>query len=111
MACNRITADIKAAFATEKPIKAILDPYNPVGSQPTCGSNLAARWQTDPRAAISTGSCSRATGRPSSCLVADSHPRVRVYAKNHNLGLERLTGEAGTRSTWQARSRATAARA
>ena len=29
MACNRITAGITRAFAGERPIKALLDPYNP----------------------------------------------------------------------------------
>ncbi len=32
MACNRITDGITAAFADERPIKAVLDPYNPIGS-------------------------------------------------------------------------------
>jgi hypothetical protein len=32
MACDRITAAITAAFAGERPIKAVPDPYNPVGS-------------------------------------------------------------------------------
>ena len=32
MACNRITAGITRAFMGERPIKALLDPYNPTGS-------------------------------------------------------------------------------
>src|SRR3989441_12328335 len=32
MACNRITAGVTAAFASERPMKAVLDSYNPVGS-------------------------------------------------------------------------------
>lgn len=32
MACNRITAGITARFVGERPIKAVLDPFNPVGS-------------------------------------------------------------------------------
>ena len=32
IACNRITAAITAAFAGERPIKGVLDSYNPVGS-------------------------------------------------------------------------------
>ena len=32
MACNRITAGITRAFIGERPIKALLDPYNPTGS-------------------------------------------------------------------------------
>ena len=36
----------------------------------------------------STGSFSTATGRPSSVALAESHPKVIAYTKNHNLGLE-----------------------
>ena len=32
MACNRITAAITRQFLGERPIKALLDPYNPTGS-------------------------------------------------------------------------------
>ena len=32
MACKRITAGITRAFVGQNPIKALLDPYNPVGS-------------------------------------------------------------------------------
>ena len=41
-----------------------------------------------PAAAISTGSFSTAIGKAEFCRVAESHPRVRAYVKNHNLGLE-----------------------
>ncbi len=48
-ACNRITAAITAAFADERPIKAVLDPYNPVGSTAHVRFNTsrAGRWRTD----------------------------------------------------------------
>ena len=32
MACKRITAGITRKFLGERPIKALLDPYNPTGS-------------------------------------------------------------------------------
>ncbi len=50
MACNRITA----AFASERPIKAVLDSYNPVGSlhaRTACpgwlGERLDVGWAID----------------------------------------------------------------
>lgn len=50
MACNRITAAITSAFAGERPIKAVLDPYNPIGSTVHVRFNTSRthRWQTDP---------------------------------------------------------------
>gem|GEM_PF-1674290 len=40
--------------------------------KPTDAGEAAHRWQTD----------------PARCRVAESHPRVKAYVKNHNLGLE-----------------------
>src|SRR6266540_3525859 len=56
MACNRITAGITAAFAGERPIKGVLDSYNPVGSTAHVRFNTSRthRWQRTPRAATST---------------------------------------------------------
>lgn len=34
MACNKITAAITRAEMGRRPIKAVLDPYNPIGSTP-----------------------------------------------------------------------------
>ena len=50
IACNRITAAITAAFAGERPIKGVLDSYNPVGSTAHVRFNTSRthRWQTDP---------------------------------------------------------------
>ena len=47
-ACNRITAAITAAFASERPIKAVLDAYNPAGSTSHVRFNTsrAHRWET-----------------------------------------------------------------
>src|SRR6266496_2113834 len=48
MACNRITAGITKAFATERPMKAVLDSYNPVGSTAHVRFNTSKkdRWET-----------------------------------------------------------------
>ena len=47
IACNRITAGITRAFVGERPIKAMLDPYNPVGSTAHVNFNTSKtmRWR------------------------------------------------------------------
>ena len=91
MACNKITAAITRQFLGERPIKALLDPYNPTGSTQHVRFNTSKHrplGNRAPTAATSTGWCSTATGRREFCRVAESHPKVRAYVKNHNLGLE-----------------------
>ncbi len=48
MACNRITAAITRKFLGERPIKALLDPYNPTGSTMHVRFNTSRteRWET-----------------------------------------------------------------
>jgi type III restriction enzyme len=41
MACNKITAAITRQFLGERPIKALLDAYNPTGSSAMCASTPA----------------------------------------------------------------------
>lgn len=90
MACNRIVAGINRKFVGERPIKAVLDPYNPTGS--TIHVNFTTskrdRWQTDARRCHINWVILDSDWEAEFCRVAESHPRVRAYAKNHNLGLE-----------------------
>ena len=90
MACNRITAGITAAFAGERPIKAVLDSYNPVGSTAHVRFNTSRthRWQTDPARCHVNWVVLDSDWEAEFCRVAESHPRVKAYVKNHNLGLE-----------------------
>ena len=48
MACNKITAAITRNFLGERPIKALLDAYNPTGSSKHVRFNTsrADRWET-----------------------------------------------------------------
>ncbi len=92
MACERITKGITAAFADTRPIKAVLDPYNPVGSTAHVRFNTsrADRWDTKgppPKCHINWVVLD-SDWESEFCRVAESHPRVRAYVKNHNLGLE-----------------------
>jgi type III restriction enzyme len=90
MACNRITAGITAAFASERPMKAVLDPYNPVGSTASVRFNTSRthRWETDPGRCHINWVVLDSDWEAEFCRVAESHPRVKAYVKNHNLGLE-----------------------
>jgi type III restriction enzyme len=90
MACERITAGITRALVGERPIKALLDPYNPSSS--TIYANFTTskthRWQTDPRRCHINWVILDSNWEAEFCRVAESHPRVKAYVKNHNLGLE-----------------------
>ena len=90
MACERITAGITRALVGERPVKAVLDPYNPVGSTMHVNFNTSRtdRWETDsPRCHINWVILD-SDWEAEFCRVAESHPNVKAYAKNHNLGLE-----------------------
>ncbi|MBI2312397.1 MAG: DEAD/DEAH box helicase family protein [Betaproteobacteria bacterium] len=90
MACNRITAGITRRFVGEKPIKAVLDPYNPTGSTAHVRFNTSKtlRWETDGRRCHINWVVLDSDWEAEFCRVAEAHPRVRAYVKNHNLGLE-----------------------
>jgi type III restriction enzyme len=90
MACNRITAAITRAFVGERPIKALLDPYNPVGSTSHVRFNTSKtdRWEASPDRCHINWVILDSDWEAEFCRVAESHPRVRAYVKNHNLGLE-----------------------
>jgi type III restriction enzyme len=89
MACVRITAGINRKFVGQKPIKALLDPYNPVGS--TMHVNFTTsktdRYLTDARRCHVNWVILDSDWEAEFCRVAESHPKVFRYVKNHNLGL------------------------
>jgi len=90
MACNKITAGITRALEGKRPIKALLDPYNPTGSTAYVRFNTsrAARWKTSSRSCHINWVVLDSDWEAEFCRVAESHPKVRAYVKNHNLGLE-----------------------
>jgi type III restriction enzyme len=92
MACNRITAAITRQFVGERPIKVLPDPYNPTGSTKFVRFNTsrAERWDTGgppPKNHINWVMLD-SDWEAEFCRVAESHPKVIAYTKNHNLGLE-----------------------
>ena len=90
MACDRIRKAITEAIIGAKPIKAILDAYNPIGSTAHVNFNTSkeARWKTDPRCCHVNWVVLDSDWESEFCRVAEAHSRVRTYVKNHNLGLE-----------------------
>ena len=90
MACNRITAAITRKFIGERPIEALLDPYNAVGSTRHVRFNTSRpdRWATSSKSCHINWVVLDSDWEGEFCRVAESHPKVVAYVKNHNLGLE-----------------------
>jgi type III restriction enzyme len=90
MACNKITAAITRAEMGRRPIKAMLDPYNPVGStrHVNFSTSRTERWETDSRRCHINWAILDSGWEGEFCRIAEAHPRVNAYVKNHNLGLE-----------------------
>lgn len=90
MACQKIMAGITREFMGKKPIKAVLDAYNPTGSTRHVKFNTSkpSRWETDARRCHINWVILDSDWEAEFCRVAEAHPKVRAYVKNHNLGLE-----------------------
>ncbi len=89
-ACERITRGIVARHLEERPIRAVLEAYNPVGStrHVRFTASKKTRWATNAdRCHVNWAICDSAW-ETEFCRVAEAHPRVRAYVKNHGLGLE-----------------------
>ncbi|TVQ96100.1 MAG: restriction endonuclease [Desulfovibrionales bacterium] len=90
MACERITAAITLAHIGDRPIKVTLDPFTPIGSTLHVNFNTSKRdrWQTDARRCHVNWVILDSDWEAEFCRVAEEHPQVRAYVKNHNLGFE-----------------------
>jgi type III restriction enzyme len=90
MACERITAGITRAEAGKRPIKAVLDAYNPTGSTIHVSFNTSKkdRWLAAPNRSHINWVILDSDWEGEFCRVAEGHPKVRAYTKNHGLGLE-----------------------
>ena len=86
--------DVAAILAElgRQPIRAVLDPYNPTGS--TAHVNFTTsktnRWDTvgPPPKCHLNWVVLDSDWEAEFCRVAEAHPRVLAYVKNHSLGLE-----------------------
>ncbi len=90
MACHRITTAITLAQIGKRPIKAVLEPYNPTGSTIHVNFNTSKldRWKTDDRRCHINWVILDSDWEAEFCRIAESHPKVRAYVKNHSLGFE-----------------------
>ncbi len=90
MACEKINAAITSASEGSRPIKAIVDPYNPSGSTRHVRFNTSKqlRWQSSPDRCHINWVVLDSDWEGEFCRVAESHPKVLAYVKNQNLGFE-----------------------
>lgn len=90
MASERITAAITRSLVGERPIKVMLDAYNPTGSTAHVNFNTTktSRWKTDARRCHLNWVILDSDWEAEFCRVVEAHPRVQAYVKNHNLGFE-----------------------
>ncbi|MDD2599337.1 MAG: restriction endonuclease, partial [Kiritimatiellae bacterium] len=90
IACERITAAITTEMMGSNPIKAMIDPYNPVGSTIHVRFNTSktCRWETAANKSHVNWVVLDSNWEAEFCRVAEAHPKVFAYVKNHGLGLE-----------------------
>jgi type III restriction enzyme len=90
MAANRIKAAITETLQGERPVKAILDAYNPTGTTAHVNftTSKETRWQTDARKSHVNWAVCDSDWEVEFCRVVETSPKVRAYVKNQNLGLE-----------------------
>ncbi len=89
MACNKITNAITMAHQATNPVRALLNPYNPTSSTMHVRFNTSKRdrWETSSQHCHINWVVLDSDWEAEFCRVAESHPQVHSYVKNHNLGL------------------------
>ena len=87
-ACDRITAAIVKAKTGDGIVKAVLNPYNPVGTTADVDfyTSKKLRHRTDPRRSHVNWAVLDSSWEGEFCRVVEGHPQVLAYVKNHNLG-------------------------
>ena len=89
-AAQRIYLACQRTDAGAKRIKAILDPYNPVGSTRHVNFNTSkeTRYKTNPGKCHVNWVVCDSDWEAQLALVVETHPRVQAYVKNQALGFE-----------------------
>ncbi len=91
-ACEKIVTAINRAGIKQgnAVVKVVLDPYNPIGSTAHVNFNTSKsdRWETDASHCHINWVILDSDWEAEFCRVAEQHPRVHSYVKNHNLGFE-----------------------
>ncbi|MCA3305757.1 MAG: DEAD/DEAH box helicase family protein [Roseomonas sp.] len=89
MAAGRIKAAITETLAGIRPVKAMLDVYNPAGSSAFVNFNTSKPvWKTAADKCHLNYVVTDSDWEAEFCRVAEKHPRVLAYVKNQGLGLE-----------------------
>ena len=90
IACERITSGIVRSQIGDRPVQAVLDPYNPVGStiDVSFTTSRRARWKTHPNRCHVNWAICDSSWEAEFCRVVESHDQVRAYVKNQGLGFE-----------------------
>jgi type III restriction enzyme len=88
-AAKRINDGITLAMSGERPVKAILDPFNPTGSTEHVNFSTTKHvWATDANLSHVNYAVLDSAWEGEFCRVVEGHPKVRSYVKNQGLGLE-----------------------
>ncbi len=98
-ACKKISAGIVKHHSGESKVKAMLDAFNPTGSTRFVNftTSKTDRYQTSVNHCHVNWVVLDSDWEAEFCRVAEAHPSVKGYVKNHGLGLEvpyRFLGEA-----------------
>ena len=88
MACERIMVAIHRVEEGGRPIKAMIDPYNPIGStnHVNFSTSKPHLWTTDSRKCHINIAVCDSGWELEFCRVLEAHPKVRRYVKNDGLG-------------------------
>lgn len=97
--CQKISKAITRSQIGDNPILATVDPYNPIGSSRSVNfhSSKELKYETSQDKCQVNWAILDSTWEGQLCKVAENHPRVVRYVKNHSLGFEvpyQMHGEA-----------------
>jgi len=89
-AAGRIASAITLSQMGEKPVKAMIDAFNPVGSTQHVNftTTKTTRWETSAVKCHVNWAVCDSDWETEFCRVVESNPHVRKYVKNQGLGLE-----------------------
>ncbi|MEI8093901.1 MAG: DEAD/DEAH box helicase family protein [Spirochaetales bacterium] len=91
LAAEKIVAAITLAeMSKERPVLAVIDPYNPEGTTAHVNftTSKTLRWETDSRKSHVNWAVLDSEWEGEFCRVVEQHPNVRAYVKNQSLGFE-----------------------
>ena len=87
MACERITNAIVLENVGTRPVQAIVDSYNPTGSTDHVSftTSKTDRWETAASKCHVNWAILDSSWEGEFCRIAEAHPKVHSYVKNHGL--------------------------